>query len=294
MNIQVFNEINDSHAATGYEGRTDLPAFHVYTIEDTYPQTRKVMPPYRFGFYQIVLLENSGDARLNMNAEEIADLSDNLAFASSQHILAWVRGEAQRGFILYFKAEFLPPYLGEVQDEFPFFRLTELNLLKVTGQDKPILCSHFQQLLKTFQSNHPYRVQILQALLVVLLFECKRLYDLQEQTIRQASPKITLAYRFQQFVNQHFLTRKTVEAYAELLTVSPNYLSQTIKVTMGKTARRVIAERILLEAKNLLAYTNLSIAEIADYLGYTEPTHFTRFFRTSLGLSPLAWRQQQQ
>lgn len=294
MSIQIFNEINDSHLATGYQGRTDLPAFHIYTLEDTYPYTRKLMPPYRFGFYQIVFWENSSDAVLNMNAEEIRGLSNNLAFASPQHVLAWVRGEAQGGFIVYFKEEFLPPRPGGVEDEFPFFRLTELNLLRVSGEDQPILRNCFGQLLATFQAEHPYRTQILQALLAVLLFECKRLYDLEEQTIRQGSPKAALAYRFQQFVNQHFLTKKTVESYAELLAVSPDYLSQTIKVATGKTAHRVIAERVLLEARNLLTYTELTIAEIADYLGYNEPTHFTRFFRTSLGLSPLTWRRQQR
>lgn len=61
----------------------------------------------------------------------------------------------------------------------------------------------------------------------------------------------------------------------------------------GKTPHNLIAERILLEAKRLLTYSDLSIAEIADYLGYSEPTHFGRFFRRYLGLSPHTWRQQQ-
>jgi len=293
MNIQVFSNINDSHAATGYKGRTSLPVFHIFTIEDTYPDTRSVMPPYRFDFYQVVLLENSSDAILEVNAEGVANLSDSLTFASPQHVLAWVRGAAQRGFILYFKEEFLSHHPTPVLDEFPYFRLTEINLLRLDGQEKETLRGHFERLLETFHSAHPYRVQMLQALLLVLLFDCKRLYEQQQTTLKQTSPKHALAYRFQQFVNQHFLTQKTVEAYASLLAVSPDYLSQTVKATTGKTPHSLIAERVLLEAKRLLTYSDLSIAEIADYLGYAEPTHFGRFFRRYLGLSPHVWRQQQ-
>lgn len=293
MHIQVFNDINESHAATGYKGRTDLPAFHVFNVEDTYPDTRKVMPPYRLGFYQVVLLEHSDDALLKHNAETIRTLSDSLTFASPEHVLAWVRGEAQRGFIVYFKEEFLAHYPTLVQDTFPFFRLTEINLLNVQQADKMMIRDHGERLLRMFASNHPYRVEMLQTLLLGMLFDCKRLYDAQRQFIEKTPAKNALAFRFQQFINQHYLTRKTVEAYADLLHVSPDYLSQMVKMATGKTPHQLIAARILLEAKKLLTYTELNVAEIADYLGFAEPTHFGRFFRRHIGVSPLVWRQQQ-
>lgn len=294
MKILTFDEINISHQATGYHGRTDLPAFHIFTLEDTYPTARQVMPPYTFNFYQVVLLENSSDAALNMNTAAMGELSDSVTFASPLHVLAWVRGVAQRGFILYFKEEFLSRHPVAIQDEFPYFRLTELNLLRLQGDVKQQLCEHFVRLLSTYQAPHPYRVQMLQGLLLTLLFDCKGLYDAQQQTLQCTFPHRGLAFRFEQFVNQHFLTHKTVKAYADLLNVSPDYLSETIKVTTGKTAYRLITERILLEAKKLLAYSDLSIAQIADFLGYAEPTHFSRFFRRHLGLTPHTWRQQQQ
>ncbi|MCB0154474.1 MAG: AraC family transcriptional regulator [Anaerolineae bacterium] len=293
MPIKVFSEINESHAATGYQGRTDLPAFHIFSVEDTYPETRQVMPPYTFAFYQVVLLENSNDAKLHSNTREIATLSDSVTFASPEHVLAWVRGEAQRGFILYFKEEFLAHYPTPVQVEFPFFRLTEINMVHTDATGKQGLYDYCRQLLAVFHSDHPYRVQILQSLLLALLFECRRLYDLQQQSLKGVPPQNALVFRFQQFINQHYLTIKTVEAYAQLLNVSPDYLGQTVKEVTGKTPSNLVRERILLEAKKLLIYSELSVAEIADYLGYSEPTHFGRFFRRYTGVSPLAWRQRQ-
>lgn len=55
--ILHFDDINQSHEAMGFAGRTDLPDFHVYTLEETYPSTRKLMPPYTLRFYCVMLLE---------------------------------------------------------------------------------------------------------------------------------------------------------------------------------------------------------------------------------------------
>ena len=219
MSITVYHEINEANAATGYHGRTDLPNFYVFNIEDTYPTTRQVMPPYSFNFYQVVLLENSNDAVLSMNTEPVTALSNTLTFASPEHVLAWVRGEAQRGFIIYFKEDFLALYPAGVQNEFPYFRLTELNVVQVEREDKVVFPDYFSRILRMFHSQHPYRVQMLQAWLMALLFDCKRLYDNQQQSMKQSPARNILTFRFHQFINQHYLTHKTVEAYAELLNV---------------------------------------------------------------------------
>ena len=125
MTIQHFTEINESHAATGFGGRTDLPSFHIFRLEDTYPDTRKIMMPYRMGFYQVVFLQNSADAVLQMNDETLHDLNNHISFASPRHVLAWMRGKAQQVYIVYFKREFLVHLNAAVEDTFPYFRITD-------------------------------------------------------------------------------------------------------------------------------------------------------------------------
>lgn len=75
-----------------------------------------------------------------------------------------------------------------------------------------------------------------------------------------------------------------------MLAITPDYLGQVVKATTGRTPLAVIQDRVAIEAKRLLAHTTLSVAEIADYLGYAEATHFGRFFRNQVGASPSAWR----
>lgn len=285
-----FDDINQCHEAMGFTGRTDQADFHVFTIEETYPSTCKAMPPYTLRFYCITLLENSHDAILEINARQIEERSDTLAFQPPGHVSSWVRGEAQRGFILYFQPEFLDHYPISLDADFPFFSLNEMNVLPLSSEEKVTARDHLTRLIHTFTSQHPYRIPILQAQLLAFLFDCKGLHEHYHANQERRAIKPTLAIRFQQLVNYHILTHQSVQEYAELLHVTPNHLSQTVAKTFGRQANEIIADRLLLEAKKLLRYTDLTIAEIADYLGFEEPTHFGRFFKRHMSMTPRSYR----
>jgi AraC family transcriptional regulator, transcriptional activator of pobA len=81
-----------------------------------------------------------------------------------------------------------------------------------------------------------------------------------------------------------------VEDYAQMLNISANHLSQTIKETTGNTPKSYITKRRLEEAKYLLLYTKNDIAEISFHLHFSEPTHFSKFFKKEIGQSPQEFR----
>ena len=289
--ILHFDDINASHEAMGFTGRTNLPDFHIYTLEETYPSTRKMMPPYTFRFYCIVLLEeDSHDAVIDINTRYFRGPSNTISFQSPGHVSSWIRGEAQRGFILYFQPEFLNHHSTPLLEDFPFFRSTQNNIIPLTHEEKGILRKHFIGLEYTFKSNARYRVQMLQALLLALLYESKGMYEDYALSQQSIVGKSTLAAQFLLLLEQHYLTKQSVQSYAELLHVTPNHLSQAISTELGQKASSLITERVLLEAKKLLYYTDLSIRQIAEYLGFEEPTHFIRLFKRKLSMTPLEYR----
>ena len=98
--------------------------------------------------------------------------------------------------------------------------------------------------------------------------------------------------QFRNLVKNRFLVEKTVKYYASQLHITPNYLNEISKRESQKTAKQIILEHILQEAKNLLIYTNKDINEIAFYLGFDEPTHFIRFFKKSTQSTPSIYRKQ--
>ena len=76
------------------------------------------------------------------------------------------------------------------------------------------------------------------------------------------------------------------------LQVSPDRLAEALQQQVGKPTKRVILERILLEARRYLQFTDLSAKEIAARLGYRDPFHFSRVFKQSVGLSPSDYRRR--
>jgi AraC-like DNA-binding protein len=77
-----------------------------------------------------------------------------------------------------------------------------------------------------------------------------------------------------------------VQHYAALLNKSPKTIANLFSSHSTKTPLQVIHERIITEAKRLLLYTDKSVKEIANDLGFTDLTHFSKFFKNQTGQSP--------
>ena len=104
----------------------------------------------------------------------------------------------------------------------------------------------------------------------------------------------TLAYveSFETLVNQNFRQLKRTSEYAGKLNITPNYLNSIVKERMDLTAEQYIRNRVILEAERLLLNTNLSVTEIAFDLGFTDKSHFGKYFRKTTGESPNRFRQK--
>jgi AraC-like DNA-binding protein len=83
-----------------------------------------------------------------------------------------------------------------------------------------------------------------------------------------------------------------VRTYADLLNITPAKLNRVCARFTGKNASEFILERVILEAKRHLVFTNMSSKEIAYGLGYDDPSYFSRFFRKKTGYTPTRFRSE--
>lgn len=131
----------------------------------------------------------------------------------------------------------------------------------------------------------------LQSLLYVLL---QKVEQIAQRLIGKTDwPNITnreVHFRFNALLNAHFRTQHTVEFYALALNLSPKQLSRNLIQNGGRTAQQLIHDRLLIEAKRLLAYSKLSIKEIAFTIGLEDPAYFSRLFKQKTGINPAAFR----
>ncbi|MDT7841978.1 helix-turn-helix transcriptional regulator [Streptomyces justiciae] len=100
----------------------------------------------------------------------------------------------------------------------------------------------------------------------------------------------TTYLRFRDAVEQDFARTRRVEDYAEALGYSPRTLSRATLAAAGLGAKEFIDRRVVLEAKRLLAHSDHSAARIADRLGFSSATHFSKYFHHRTGQTPIAFR----
>jgi AraC family transcriptional activator of pobA len=98
--------------------------------------------------------------------------------------------------------------------------------------------------------------------------------------------------RFTQLVEQHYREHPKIEDLAHKLGISVSHLNGTCRELGGQPALQIMHDRQLLEAKRLLTYTSMTINEMSDVLGFSDPTNFSRLFRRRVGFSPKAFREQ--
>lgn len=85
---------------------------------------------------------------------------------------------------------------------------------------------------------------------------------------------------------------RSVAWYADRLRVTPTHLSRVCRTALGKPASEVLQDRLLLEARRLLAETDMQVQEVAVRLGFSSAAYFTRLFSRRTGRSPTAFRQR--
>ena len=130
----------------------------------------------------------------------------------------------------------------------------------------------------------------------LLQFLLLRISRLQQRSAYELSNVDVADYDlYQNFVTlleNQFNEQHAVQFYADTLHLSPSKLADITKTILGKSTKQVILDRVILEAKRLLQFTDHSVKEIAFGLGYSTPYHFSRGFKNQTQSSPDEYRSQ--
>jgi AraC-like DNA-binding protein len=167
-------------------------------------------------------------------------------------------------------------------------------LLVPAGEDREALQLATEHLNREFQQalrlSREVAVAVLHHLLAALVLQ---LADLSGPDVASAHTHLGEVFvRFREIVEQNFKSMRRVEDYAELLAYSPRTISRASIEAVGEGPKEFIDRRVLLEAKRLLAHSDLTAAQIADELGFSDAANFGKFFRRGTGDSPIDFRKR--
>ncbi len=204
-----------------------------------------------------------------------------------------------RGWMVVFKPELLERTgLGRDFYMFDFFNHDVNEALTLSSSERGIILNSFANIQAELLSKRDYLSDhMLRLGIGTLLSYCKRFFERQfeEDRVHNTNLKTQLDLLLDNYLSSGSsaqMGQPTVAWCATHFHLSPNYFGDLVKKELHITAQEYIQQRVISQAKHLLADTPMSIGEIAEELGFTYPTHFARMFRRKTGQSPQEFRKK--
>lgn len=169
---------------------------------------------------------------------------------------------------------------------FLFYGSNGTLFLTLSETDQRQFSALFEVFLDEFSTQDTIQGEMLRMLLKRLIIKVTRLSKQQSTAGDLPELELDLVRQFNLLVETNYRQKHSVADYADLLNRSPKTLTNLFGVYNQKSPLQVIHDRIMLEARRLLIYTDKSTKEIAYELGFDEVPHFSRFFKNNAGLPP--------
>jgi AraC family transcriptional regulator, transcriptional activator of pobA len=186
--------------------------------------------------------------------------------------------------------------LAKAIKQYEYFSYSVHEALFLSDKEETMITGIMRNIEQEYHSNIDHFSQdVMIAQLKLLLTYAERFYHRQFITRKITNHKILnrLEEILTKYFNDDFPQKglPTVQWVADKLNISPNYLSELLKVLTGQSTQQHIHDKLIDKAKEKLSTTDLSVSEIAYELGFEHPQSFSKLFKTKTNLSPLAFRQ---
>lgn len=278
----------------------DSREFIVFHINKRLLSSKEFKPydifnPFKSDFFAIIMVhEGAIDVHVNLQHFKLGK-NDLLAFAPNMIKQLVAISEDCKFYAILYKPSFLVnanirEFHQDVYDllvsGMPLFNLA-LNEVKTLNNliEVMLLRSSAEGIITPHDA-------VVKHSFLAFMYEYAFLYRkyVKEQH-RKASRKEDIMLRFIKLVANHSKEERSVDFYAKKLFITPKYLSEVTKDVSGKTASAIIAEMVIMEAKNLLNVPSLTIIEIADLLNFTDMSFFGKYFKRYTGMNPTSYRK---
>ncbi|MFJ3075887.1 helix-turn-helix domain-containing protein [Pseudomonas sp. NPDC087029] len=162
------------------------------------------------------------------------------------------------------------------------------------GQDRGRLRNLIDTLQQEYQGHAPGRAALLEALVTALMVWISRCQQQGQAPRNRDERDRQLLGQYLRLVEAHYREHLSVEDFAARLNIPSLQLNQLCRALCAQTALQVVHQRLLLEARRNLVYTRMSIGQLSDSLGFSDPTYFARFFKRLSGQTPNGYRRSVQ
>ncbi|MCF0073763.1 AraC family transcriptional regulator [Dyadobacter sp. CY261] len=232
--------------------------------------------------------QEEGHVRLMVDFREIELRGSGIFCVLPGQVHYPLHAEGSYGWFLAVEMSWLDEHHRTVVDEYALHSLP----VTIDPQQARLLGRSLDLLLEFYESPEQYGQPVLQSMLKTCLGIFTTLFEREIVKHDAQTRPSALSSQFRKLLSQHFRTVKSPSGYAAILNITSSYLNEVVKETSGQPVSHWIQNEVMMEAKRLLYYTDLSIKEIAFDLGYDDHAYFSRLFRKVAGKSAGQFRDE--
>src|SRR6266542_868685 len=293
-----FKTISEYHQFRGLT-KPEHPLVSVINIESI-TQIRDDEPKSIVQDFYAIALKRNINCKMNYGQQEYDFDEGTMFFISPGQVYSIQANTAltHSGWLLLIHPDFFwNTSLTSSIKQYEYFSYSVNEALYLSEKEEVIITSVLRNIEQEYKSNiDKFSQSVIIAQIELLLNYADRFYHRQFITRKITNHKILT--RLEEILKKHFdsedLAEKglpTVHDIAQILNVSPNYLSGLLKVLTGQSTQQHIHDKLIEKAKEKLSLTNLSVSEIAYELGFEHSKSFSKLFKTKTQMSPLEYRE---
>ena len=294
----IHNTISDLYRALNLpiDQETD---FTIHNLKEIHPKIPFTSPTFRANYYSFVFVKD-GKGTYTTDNNIFTTEPGTIYFTNPGHIKAFHLDALNEAYIITLTEAFLKEQVHpDVFEEFPFLLSEMVPPSTLPNNEFAEFEKLYKQIADEFDKSSPYKYRILGNLFVVLLLKIKEQFWKHYNHIEEGDRTSEIVKIFKQGLEKHFRALSSgqastlfqVQDFANSQNLHPNYFSTVIKSKTGKSVNTWITEKIVAEAQSLLSNTDLTAKEVGFKLGFSEPTHFNRFFKKQTNTTPNTFRK---
>lgn len=278
-----------------YEFKPGLPQeFEIIDMAELYKQFSDTLTTaHRTNFYHILWFQK-GNPIHTIDFKPVKTKSNSVLFLNKDAVQQFDKKGDTGGKVIIFtdnffcKTEMHTKYLKSNILFNNWYSVSQIELENIA----PDFINLFELLQSEFKKGKDnYQSDILRNYLHNLLLHSER--EKRSQNFNEIKKGADFDYvlLFKDFLETGFRKQKQVSSYSKQMLVTVKRLNQATSKILGKTPKEIIDDRVMLEAKRLLAHTNENVKEVAYQLGFEEPTNFIKYFRKHSNITPIEFRE---
>lgn len=245
----------------------------------------------------IIGVGTEGETSLTSNLQEFRLKKDSLFIFSPKHILQVQSNNRFKAHLIVIAPDFLKRINIDTKRMMPLFlQFGSLPCMELTHAESQSLRSFISMVGQELKgSETDFSSEIIGGLIAATIYKVGDIlthYLTEHPEVDSPIHNRAEEYfrQFTELLGEHYKHERSVGFYARQLCITPKYLTTLIKRISGKSVSEWIDNYVILEAKTLLKYSNMSVQEIAYYLNFPNQSFFGSYFKRNAGMSPSQYK----